>query len=329
MEEKSFIDLRIGNTDLLKEILNTSLAQLDYFQNEMLSGMDYNKEGPLEFVKDVIKDLHNKYHPGLLDENSKIVVGSGASQLISCFFHLNKKSHALSPYWFRTPILAQLHNSEIQYKENIEDVQSVKLITYPNNPDGSLFTGQNTNDWYDSVYLWPWYFDNNDLYKQAVSKLIKTPKKAIVFSLSKMTGHCGTRFGWAIVQSKEACIDICNYMEYESGGLGFDTQMKASKIIENMTYDYSWIRSLEEVGVILLNRKKQLQNICANRNWKYYQGAGMFGWVTSNSSNVFYDLQDIGILVTAGSKCGGSSSQVRLNLAVDSKTWNNFLSAMG
>jgi aspartate/methionine/tyrosine aminotransferase len=294
----------------------------------MLSGMDYNKEGPLECVKSVIKDMHDKYHPGLVTANSKIVVGSGASQLISCFFHLNKKSHALSPYWFRTPILAELHSSKIEYKENLEDIQSIKLITYPNNPDGSLFIGKNKNDWYDSVYLWPWYFDNKSIYEQAVADLVNTTKKVVMFSLSKMTGHCGTRFGWAIVNDEDTYREICNYMEYESGGLGFDTQMKASKILENMTYDYGWIRPLEEVGVILVDRKKQLQNICEKRNWKYESGPGMFGWITSNSDSVFYDLQSMGVLATTGSKCGGSSSQVRLNLAVDSKTWNKFLSTM-
>jgi aspartate/methionine/tyrosine aminotransferase len=328
MKENSFVDLRVGNTDLLKEILGYSLAQLDFFQNEMLSGMDYNKEGPLERVKETIKEVHDRYHPGLLNTNSKIVVGSGASQLISCFFHLNKKSHALSPYWFRIPVLAELHNSKIEYKENLKDIKSTKLITYPNNPDGSLFISQDKDDWYDSVYLWPWYFENKVSYEQAVFDLVNTTKKVVMFSLSKMTGHCGTRFGWAIVNDEDTYREICNYMEYESGGLGFDTQMKASKILDNMTYDYGWIRPLEEVGVVLANRKKQLKNICKKRDWNYNCSAGMFAWISTNNDNIFYELQDMGVLTTAGSKCGGFGSQVRLNLAVDSKTWDNFLLTM-
>ena len=329
MEENSFVDLRIGNTDLLKEMLGYSMAQLDFFQNEMLSGMDYNKEGPLESVKNVIKDLHDKYHPGLMTDKSKVVIGSGASQLISCFFHLNQKSHIQSPFWLRTPILAKLHSSEVECREDLKHIESIKLITYPNNPDGSLFVGKNKNDWYDCVYLWPWYFDNRNLYDNAVSNLTTAPRKAIVFSLSKMTGHCGTRFGWAIVEDEDTYKEICNYMEYESGGLGFDTQMKASQVIYHVIYDNSWSSPLEEVGRILIDRKKQLQIICQRKNWKYDQGPGMFGWITSNSENVFYDLQSMGILATTGSKCGGSSSQIRLNLAVDSKTWNKFLSAIG
>lgn len=322
------IDLKIGNTDLLKETLSTSLAQLDFFRNEILSGMDYNKEGPIEFVRHVIKDLHDKYHPGLITDKSKIVVGSGASQLISCFFHLNKKSHALSPFWFRIPIMATMHSSSVEYVSNLEHIESIKLITYPNNPDGSLFVGNNYQDWYDAVYLWPWYFDDNDKYIAAVSKLTKAPKNVTMFSLSKMTGHCGTRFGWAVVNDEETYKDICNYMEYESGGLGFDTQMKASQIIENAIYYNSWIVPLEKVGIELSNRKKQLSEICQTLNWKYTCDPGMFAWITTNNEKIFYDLDDAQILSTPGSKCGGSCNQVRLNLAVDSKTWKMFIETL-
>jgi aspartate/methionine/tyrosine aminotransferase len=322
------IDLKIGNTDLLKETLLKSPAQRDTFKNDILSGMDYNKEGPLELVKRAIRDLHDKYHPGLVTSESKIVVGSGASQLISCFFHLNKKSHALSPFWFRIPILANMHNSSIEYAHNLEDIKSIKLITYPNNPDGSLFIGDNKQDWYDAVYLWPWYFDDNDKYKSAVNKLIKAPKNVAMFSLSKMTGHCGTRFGWAIVNDEHTYKDICNYMEYESGGLGFDTQMKASQIIENSIYYNSWILPLETVGLELSSRKQQLSQICQALNWKYTSNPGMFAWITTDNEKIFYDLDDACILSTPGAKCGGTSNQVRLNLAVDSKSWKMFIEAL-
>lgn len=75
--------------------------------------------------------------------------------------------------------------------QNISDAGNViEFVTSPNNPDGKLtkavLQGPNSSAIYDRVYYWPHFTAiptaaNDDL---------------MIFSLSKLTGHAGTRFGY-------------------------------------------------------------------------------------------------------------------------------------
>ena len=318
-------DLRIGNTDLLKEILEKHI-QDEYVKTNILEGMPYSKEGPLDHIVESIKKLHDKYHPGLIKPNSKIAVGSGASQLISFFLWANKDPFVLEPYWFRIPIMTEKHRNTFKLSKDAQ-LESVGLITYPNNPDGALITNENKNTWYDCVYLWPWYFNDGE-YDAAIERFIETPKNTSIFSLSKMTGHCGVRFGWAVTEDDSTYKQICDYVEYESGGVSYDSQTKASSIVDKVTQDKKWNETLKNIGCVLESRKRILEDFCKKKGWSYKSHPGMFAWVTTEDKHIAYSLQDIGILGTFGSKCGGLSNQIRLNLAVDDKTWQNLVNIL-
>ena len=320
------IDLRIGNPDLLIENIS-SLAYRTEVASLITVGMPYNKNGPMDFAVDAIKKLHQKYHPNLLTPNSRIVVGSGASQLISAFWSLNKRAYVQSPFWFRTPLLALKQNSEmIEYKLSQNDVN---LVTYPNNPDGALLISQSKKTWYDSVYLWPWYFETNEMFKNATDELVRAEKAMTIFTLSKMTGHCGTRFGWAVVEDSSLADKLNEYMEFESGGVSFDAQNKASAVIHNLLSSDSWQNELAGVQKELNERKKTLQEFCIKQNWLYQPSAGMFAWITTNSDGAVERLSVFGIMGTCGSKCGGSKKQIRLNLAVTKDVWTEMLKIIG
>jgi len=334
------IDLGVGSADLLKEILEKYI-QDSFLESDILSGMPYNKNGPLSFVVETIYKIHEKFHPGLIKPTTKIVIGSGASQLISCFFHINKKVKITSPYWFRIPVMSSMKNSELLLIEQLNNDSNhldndsnrlnndfyTKLITYPNNPDGKLQTGERSSDWYDAVYLWPWYMEK-DTYENALKQITTAPKKAMIFSLSKMTGHCGVRFGWALVDDEDLYNEICDYMEYESGGLGFDTQLKTEEIMSNVLDNKNWEKALKQIEETLKYRKKQLLEMCKLHKWQYDAAPGMFAWVSTDDNSIFYKLNELNIKSTPGSKCGGFPNQIRLNLAVSTNTWKGFVKVL-
>lgn len=315
------IDLRIGNPDLIIERFQHRLAH-DSVITTIMSGMPYNKEGPLSIIVNQIKELHKKYHPNLLTQNSQIVVGSGAGQFINAFFSLNKRTYVQTPYWFRTPTLAAKQKSEMI--EFTISANNVNLITYPNNPDGALSLSASEKTWYDTVYLWPWYFDSTKQYTEAIEDLINIKKATTIFGLSKMTGHCGTRFGWAIVEDQNLANALNEYMEYESGGMGYDTQIKAKAIVEALLQEESWQDELISVQSILIERKQIIENFCKKNEWMYVPSPGMFAWITTNG-NAVEKFKKIGILGICGSKCGGTASQIRINLAINESNWKQLI----
>ena len=76
--------------------------------------------------------------------------------------------------------------------KNVSDDGSrfIEFVTSPNNPDGKLtkgvLQGPNVKTIYDHAYYWPHF------------TAIPSPADddLMVFTISKLTGHAGSRFGW-------------------------------------------------------------------------------------------------------------------------------------
>ncbi|ONH90218.1 hypothetical protein PRUPE_8G041300 [Prunus persica] len=110
--------------------------------------------------------------------------------------------------------------------QNISDATNViEFVTSPNNPDGQLnkanVQGPNAKAIYDRVYYWPHF------------TAIPTPANddIMIFAISKLTGHAGSRFGWAVVKDESVFQKMTMYTLIDSMGISRDAQLRALKIL--------------------------------------------------------------------------------------------------
>lgn len=83
----------------------------------------------------------------------------------------------------------------------------IEFVTSPNNPDGSLRTPTvpGAAVVYDSAYYWPHYVPITEARSPQGSDVL-------VFTLSKLTGHAGTRIGWAVVRDADIAAAMRQYL---------------------------------------------------------------------------------------------------------------------
>jgi len=54
----------------------------------------------------------------------------------------------------------------------------------------------------------------------------------MIFTLTKLTGHAGTRFGWAVIKDKDVYEKVLNYISVADLGISKDTQTRVLKILK-------------------------------------------------------------------------------------------------
>ncbi|KAJ4850239.1 hypothetical protein Tsubulata_008170 [Turnera subulata] len=102
----------------------------------------------------------------------------------------------------------------------------IEFITSPNNPDGQLHTavlsGPNVKPIYDHAYYWPHF------------TAIPAPADAdlMIFTLSKLTGHAGSRFGWSLIKDEVIYQRMIYYMTLSSMGVSRDSQLRVLKLLK-------------------------------------------------------------------------------------------------
>jgi hypothetical protein len=101
----------------------------------------------------------------------------------------------------------------------------IEFVTSPNNPDSLLrepVLGGGSNAIADRVYYWPHF----------------TPVPApadddvMLFSASKLSGHAGSRFGWALIRDGDVARRVKEYIEESSLGESRDTQLRMLSIVK-------------------------------------------------------------------------------------------------
>ncbi|KAL0294762.1 UNVERIFIED_CONTAM: Tryptophan aminotransferase-related protein 4 [Sesamum calycinum] len=184
----------------------------------------------------------------------------------------------------------------------IENV--IEFVASPNNPDGNLkkavLEGPSVKTIHDYAYYWPHY------------TAIPAPadEDLMIFTMSKLTGHAGSRFGWAIVKDKNVYENMLQYKSLADSGTSKDTQLRALKLIKRF--------KLQEIPPSFCNYSRTVRG-----------ASPAFAWLKctkEEDSNCYKVLhQEANILGREGSSFDAENHYVRLSLVKRADEFNLLL----
>ncbi|KAK3118934.1 hypothetical protein QOZ80_9BG0710900 [Eleusine coracana subsp. coracana] len=100
----------------------------------------------------------------------------------------------------------------------------IEFVTSPNNPDTLLqkpILG-GASAIVDHAYYWP----------HITHIPAPADEDVMLFTMSKLSGHAGSRFGWALIRDKNVAKRAYEYVQNSSLGASQDTQLRMLKIVK-------------------------------------------------------------------------------------------------
>ncbi|RWW20990.1 hypothetical protein GW17_00014875 [Ensete ventricosum] len=108
----------------------------------------------------------------------------------------------------------------------------IEVVCSPNNPDGSIreavLKSGNGKTIHDLAYYWPQYTPITGAADHDI----------MLFTVSKLSGHAGTRLGWALVKDVEVAKKMVKFMELNTIGVSTDSQLRAANILKAISDGY-------------------------------------------------------------------------------------------
>ncbi|XP_021902680.1 tryptophan aminotransferase-related protein 3-like [Carica papaya] len=204
----------------------------------------YNDESFMsKELEKLIRKLH-AYVGNAITENRYILFGAGSSQLLAAAVHALSPTNSSAPpaavlasvpYYelyrtqaelFKSTVFKFEGDARLWTNDSYADRQVIEFVTSPNNPDGlpnkAIVNGPNAKSIHDYAYYWPHFTP------------IPAPadEHLMIFTISKLTGHGGTRFGWAVIKEKSVYERMTTFIELNSMGLSTDTQLRVLKLLK-------------------------------------------------------------------------------------------------
>ena len=144
-------------------------------------------------------------------EDHHLIIATGSTQLIhAALFGIAKANGPLvvrqqAPYYTAHAECAKYFNTSLLSWSEEDFVSpcshdTIEIVTSLNNSDGSLLTAQCTGalQVYDNAYFWPHFMPLTS----------RRSDDVILFTLSKLTGHAGSRVGWAFVRDADIAASM-------------------------------------------------------------------------------------------------------------------------
>lgn len=216
---------------------------MSYFADVSPGGVFYQMP---EFAT-VVKKLHCVVGNAAV-EGRYIIAGTGSSQLFTVALRalaatVRHQANFPLPVVCAEPFYScyqealEEEKSEVYQwrgdaKEFKEEGPYVEVVTSPNNPDGTIRKPVVNREGgmviADLAYCWPQYTPITASYNYEV----------MLFTLSKCTGHAGSRVGWAIVKDREVAMNMIKQMSLMTIGSCREGQLRATKILDFVATTY-------------------------------------------------------------------------------------------
>ncbi|KAH7832927.1 hypothetical protein Vadar_001378 [Vaccinium darrowii] len=188
-------------------------------------------------LEDEIKRLHRVVGNASV-EDYYVVVGTGSTQLLQAALYALCPSDGSNPvnvvsavpYYSCYPDLTDFLRSGLyEWKGDARTYDEggpyIEFVTSPNNPDGSIREAIVKNGQgklvHDLAYYWPQYTPITSCLGYDI----------MLFTLSKCTGHAGTRIGWALVKDKDVAKKMTEFNTISTIGVSKESQIRAAKIL--------------------------------------------------------------------------------------------------
>jgi len=297
--------------------------------------MDYEKEGGKEELKEAIRFLHSSVG-NAVTKDKHIVVANGATQVLMAAMFAYAKIYGIQnvyakpPYWFRFPEMTDINKLKFVNEVTPEIISNtLNIITYPSNPENIIGYGEkySSHNIHDMCYNWPQYIDVSPMNEDIM-----------IFGLAKCTGHAGSRVGWALIKNPQIADEMCRYIEYDTGGVSVESQIRAATLLDKQAYIYKelspyggvtcfsygkkildsrWER-IKEVGLLEPGHKSGIQIL---------NNSGMFAWGKYLENNAAKKIEEKFDLLVLGGQASspGETDKFRMNVGSTDAEFDKFI----
>uniref|UniRef100_A0A0E0BXQ4 Alliinase C-terminal domain-containing protein n=1 Tax=Oryza meridionalis TaxID=40149 RepID=A0A0E0BXQ4_9ORYZ len=214
----------------------------------------------------------------------------------------------------------------------------IELVCSPNNPDGAIReavldskTG-NGRTVHDLAYYWPQY---TPITKRAAHDIM-------LFTVSKSTGHAGTRIGWALVKDRAIARKMTKFVELNTIGVSKDSQMRAAKVLAAVSDGYERrpeqtkeTKTATPPRLFDFGRRKMVERWSMLRAAVAASGIFSLPEETSGFCNFTKDVEDCAgflrghkILTRSGAQFGADARYVRVSMLDRDDAYDIFINRL-
>ncbi|CAD6232935.1 unnamed protein product [Miscanthus lutarioriparius] len=198
-----------------------------------------------------------------------VLVGTGSTQLfMAALYALSPRTDSAAgaapmsvvstaPYYSSYPAVTDfLQSGLFRWAGDANTFKGdtyIELVCSPNNPDGAIreavLSSESSIAVHDLAYYWPQY--------TAITK--RADHDIMLFTVSKSTGHAGTRIGWALVKDRDVAKRMTKFIELNTIGVSKDSQLRAAKVLRAVSDAYELPETKEAHRLFDYGRRKMVE----------------------------------------------------------------------